>query len=144
MSEIEAVIGLKQMEKLDLITELRRERARKYHIALEEIEGITMLHDPNDTLRRGVFHLLEVTVENSYPLTRNQLYGDLQERGITTGVHYIPLHFFTYYKKTTKYKKGDFPQAEALYSQILSLPMFPYMTDQEFETIIGALKANAR
>lgn len=143
MSEIEAAIGLKQMEKIGLIIESRRELARKYQVALEEIEGIKMLHDPNDNLRQGVFHLLEVKVEKPYPLTRNKLYSHLQKRGITAGVHYSPLHYFSYYKKTTKYKKGDFPNAEALYSKILSLPMFPFMIEQEFQTIIGALKANA-
>ena len=143
MSEIEAAIGLKQMEKIGLITKSRRELARKYQVALEEIEGIKMLHDPNDNLYQGVFQLLEVKVEKPYPLTRNKLYSHLQKRGITTGVHYIPLHYFSYYKKTTKYKKGDFPNAEDLFSKILSLPMFPFMTEQEFQTIIGALKVNA-
>ena len=144
MSEIEAAIGLKQMEKIDLITKSRRELARKYNEALEEIEGIKMLHDPDDSLHQGVFHLLEVKVEKPYPLTRNELYSHLQKRGIIAGVHYIPLHYFSYFKKTTKYKKGDFPRAEALYSKILSLPMFPFMTEQEFQRINEALKANAR
>jgi dTDP-4-amino-4,6-dideoxygalactose transaminase len=143
MSEIEAAIGLKQMEKIGFITESRRELARKYQVALEEIEGIKMLHDPDDNLHQSVFQLLEVKVEKPYPLTRNQLYLHLQKKGITTGVHYIPLHYFSYYKKTTKYKKGDFPNAENLFSKILSLPMFPFMTDHEFQTIIEALKVNA-
>jgi perosamine synthetase len=143
MSEIEAAIGLEQMKKIGFITESRRELARKYQVALEEIEGIKMLHDPNDNLRQSVFHLLEVKVEKPYPLTRNKLYSYLQKRGITTGVHNIPLHYFSYYKKTTKYKKGDFPNAENLFSKILSLPMFPFMAEHEFQTIIGALKGNA-
>ncbi len=143
MSEIEAAMGLKQMEKIGFITESRLELARKYKAALEEIEGIKMLHDPNDNLRQGVFQLLEVKVEKPYPLSRNKLYSHLQKRGIATGVHYIPLHYFSYYKKTTKYMKGDFPNAEDLFSKILSLPMFPFMTEQEFQAIIGALKGNA-
>ena len=68
MSEIEAAMGLKQLEKIGFITESRREVARKYQVALEEIEGIKMLHDPNDNLRQGVFQLLEVKVEKPYPL----------------------------------------------------------------------------
>ena len=143
MSEIEAAIGLKQMEKIGFITESRRDLARKYQVALEEIEGIKMLHDPGNNLHQSVFQLLEVKVEKPYPLTRNKLFSYLQKRGITTGVHYIPLHYFSYYKKTTKYKKGDFPNAEKLYSRILSLPMFPFMTEQEFQAIIGALKGTA-
>jgi perosamine synthetase len=142
MSEIQAAIGLKQMEKLDLITKSRREIAKRYKEELEKIEGIEMLHDPESNLYgQGVFHLLEVKVEKQYQLSRDKLYYFLKKEGITTGVHYPPLHLFSYYRKTTKYRKGDFPCAEELYSKILSLPMFPFMTDQEFQKIIRALKS---
>jgi perosamine synthetase len=145
MSEIDAAIGLKQMEKLALITESRREIARRYKEELEKIDGLEMLHDPETTTyMQGVFHLLEIKVEKQYPLKRDELYDFLKKEGITTGVHYPPLHFFSYYRKTTKYRRGDFPCAEALYSKILSLPMFPFMTDLEFQTIINALKTGAK
>jgi dTDP-4-amino-4,6-dideoxygalactose transaminase len=145
MSEIEAAIGLKQMEKIDLITESRRKIAKRYKEELEKIDGLEMLHDPETPPnRQGVFHLLEVKVEKEYPLKRDELYDFLKKEGITTGVHYPPLHFFSYYRKTTKYHKGDFPCAEALYSKILSLPMFPFMTELEFQSIINALKAGAQ
>ena len=144
MSEIEAVIGLSQMAKLDCVIESRREVAKRYKEELEKIDGIEMLHDPkSDNHRQGVFHLLEITVEKQYPLKRDKLYDFLKKEGVTTGVHYPPLHMFSYYKKTTKYRKGDFPQAEALYSKILSLPMFPFMNESEFQTVINALKAGA-
>jgi perosamine synthetase len=145
MSEIEAAIGLKQMEKLDLITESRRAIAKRYKEELENIDGLEMLHDPESkNYRQGVFHLLEVKVEEKYPLTRDKLYDFLKKEGITTGVHYPPLHMFSYYHETTKYRIGDFPCAEALYSKILSLPMFPFMTNEEFQRIINALKAGAQ
>jgi len=145
MSEIEAAIGLKQMEKLDLIIESRREIAKRYSEELEKIDGLEMLHDPeSEVYGKGVFHLLEVKVEKQYPLKRDRLYDFLKKERITTGVHYPPLHFFSYYKKTTKYRRGDFPSAEALYSKILSLPMFPFMTEHEFQTVITALKAGLK
>jgi perosamine synthetase len=145
MSEIEAAIGLKQMEKIDMITKSRQQIARKYKEELSKIDGIEMLHDPESSgPRQSVYHLLEVTIEKKYPMTRNKLYQFLKKRGIMTGVHYPPIHCFTYYKNTTKYRKGDFPCAELLYSKLLSLPMFPFMTDEEFQEIIGALKAAAK
>jgi dTDP-4-amino-4,6-dideoxygalactose transaminase len=123
------------------MTASRREIAKKYKEELEKIGGIKMLHDPESAdPRQGVYHLLVVKVEKDYPLSRDQLYHYLQKKGIVTGVHYPPLHYFSYYKETTSYKKGDFPCAEELYSKILSLPMFPYMKDDEFSTIIKALK----
>jgi perosamine synthetase len=141
MSEIEAAIGIKQMERIDAMTKSRREIAKNYKEELEEIPGITMLHDPDQkSSRKGVYHLLVVQVEKEYPLSRDKLYQRLQERGIITGVHYPPLHYFSYYRKTTEYKKGDFPIAEKLFSKILSLPMYPYMKTEEFKTIIQVLK----
>jgi dTDP-4-amino-4,6-dideoxygalactose transaminase len=133
------------MEKLDLIIESRREIAKRYKEELEKIDGLKMLHDPESVVyRQGVFHLLEVKVEKPYPLKRDNLYDFLKKERVTTGVHYPPLHFFSYYKKTTKYRRGDFPSAEALYTKILSLPMFPFMTELEFQTVIKALKAGAQ
>jgi dTDP-4-amino-4,6-dideoxygalactose transaminase len=144
MSEIQAAMGLNQMSKLSAIIESRREIAKKYKEELDKINGLEMLHDPtSDFYQQGVFHLLEVKVEKQYPLKRDALYSFLKKKGIITGVHYPPLHLFSYYRKTTKYKKGDFPRAEELYSKILSLPMFPWMTEQEFQTVISALKAGA-
>jgi dTDP-4-amino-4,6-dideoxygalactose transaminase len=141
MSEIEAAMGLVQLEKINDIIKRRRDIAKKYWEALKNVEGIKMLHDPDDKVRQGVFHLLEIAVEKPYPLTRDELYHFFAEKGIITGVHYMPLHFFSYYKKTTKYRKGDFPCAEALCSRILSLPMFTSMTEKEIQTIIEVLKA---
>jgi perosamine synthetase len=144
MSEIEAAIGLTQLEKIEIFAKSRLEIARRYKEELDKIDGIRMLHDPDSMgSRKGVYHLLEVTIEKEYPMNRDKLYRFLQRRGIITGVHYPPIHYFSYYQKTTRYKKGDFPCAEALYSKIISLPMFPFMTDQEFETIIRALKAKS-
>jgi len=141
MSEIEAAIGLKQLEKIDSVNQHRREIARRYKEELEKIDGINMLHDPeSDGPRQGVYHLMVVKVEKPYPLTRNKLHVHLQKCGIVTGVHYPPLHYLSYYKETTNYKKGDFPCGERLYSTILSLPMFPFMKDQEFERIIDAIR----
>jgi perosamine synthetase len=141
MSEIEAAMGLKQLEKIDSMNQRRRELARRYKEELEKIDGINMLHDPeSNSARQGVYHLMPVKVEKPYPLTRNKLYLHLLKNGIVTGVHYPPLHYLSYYKKTTNYKKGDFPCGEKLYSKILSLPMFPFMKDQEFQKIIKTLK----
>jgi dTDP-4-amino-4,6-dideoxygalactose transaminase len=144
MSEIEAVIGIKQMEKIDFMIKSRREIAKMYKEELERINGIEMLHDPESSSpRQGVYHLLVVKVEKEYPLSRDKLYLFLQENGIITGVHYPPLHYFSYYKETTNYEKGDFPCAEELFSKILSLPMFPYMKEHEFRKIIRVIKKGA-
>jgi perosamine synthetase len=145
MSEIEAAIGIKQMEKIEQMTKSRQEIAKKYEEELDKIPGITMLNKPDKkSTRQGVYHLLVIKIEKEYPASRDQLYKRLQDGGIIVGVHYPPLHYFSYYQQTTKYKKGDFPVAEKLYSQILSLPMYPYMKEKEFQKVIHALKQNSK
>ena len=79
MSEIDAAIGLSKWKNLHLITESRREIAKRYKEELEKIDGLEMLHDPeSDIYRQGVFHLLEVKVEKQYPLKRDELYDFLK------------------------------------------------------------------
>lgn len=143
MSEIEAAMGIEQLKRIDLIIKSRREIAKKYKEALQHIEGIRMLHDPDDPTYKSAFHLMVITVEKPYPLSRDELYRYLQNKGITTGVQNAPLHYFSYFKNTTKYKRGDFPCAEELYDKILSIPIFPFMTEQEFQAVISALKIKA-
>ena len=141
LSEIGAAIGISQMEKIESMTISRQQIAKRYKEELDKIDGITMLHDPFLMgYRQGVYHLLVVKVEDEYPLTRDELYVHLQRNRIISGVHYPPLHYFSYYKNTTNYKKGDFPISEELYSKVLSLPMFPFMEEQEFQRVIGAIK----
>jgi dTDP-4-amino-4,6-dideoxygalactose transaminase len=144
MGEIEAAMGLNQLTKVDEMVQLRRNLARRYKEELKKIDGIEMLQPESDDTRKSVYHLLVVKVEKQYPLTRNKLYLHLQKNGITAGVHFPPLHYLSYYKKTTKYKKGDFPCGERLYSKILSLPIFPFMSDDEFNKVIRVLSMKAQ
>lgn len=144
MSEIEAAIGLKQMEKIDSLNKSRLEIAKMYREGLKDIEGIKMLHIPDlANSRQGIYHLFVVTVEKEFPLTRDELYTFLQQEHITVGVHYPPLHYFSYYRETTNYKKSDFPCAETLFSKILSLPIFPFMNKHDLQRIIKTIKSKS-
>ncbi len=141
MNEIQAVMGISQMERLDAMIESRWQVAQEYKEELRNIRGIELLHEPEkDSKRHGVYHLLVIRVGEEYPLTRDELYIKMRENGITCGVHYPPLHYLTYYKQTTGYKEGDFPCAERLYSCILSLPFFPFMKDSELDRIVEVLR----
>jgi perosamine synthetase len=143
MSEIEAAIGIKQMKIIDSLNKSRVEIAKMYSDGLKNIAGIKMLHNPDlaDSRRQGFYHLLVVSVEKEYPLTRDELYTFLQQKRITVGVHFPPLHYFSYYRETTNYKKGDFPCAEKLFSKILTLPIYPFMNQHDLQRIIRTIKS---
>jgi dTDP-4-amino-4,6-dideoxygalactose transaminase len=138
MSEIQAVMGRSQIDRLPAMNEARRDVAQRYLDALEELPGIEWVGD-SDLLGDHVFHLFVVRVTDDYPLTRQALYDHLSANDITTGVHYPPISNLSYYENV----RGDYDTADALYNQILSLPMYPEMTEAEQDTVISKLLSAA-
>jgi len=119
MSEIQAVMGRSQLERLPAMNEARRDVAHQYLDALEDIPGLEWVGDP-DSMANHVFHLFVVRVTKKYPLTRQALYDHLSANDIVTGVH-PPISELSYYEEIN----GDHDTADDLYGEILSLPMFP-------------------
>lgn len=138
MSEIQAVMGRNQLERLPRMNESRRGVARQYLDALDKIPGIEWVGD-SELFDEHVFHLFVVRVTEDYPLTRQELYDKLSTEEITTGVHYPPISELSYYDDI----RGNHNTADELYADILSLPMFPYMTGSEFQTVISVLQSPA-
>ena len=68
------------------------------------------------------------------------MFNDLRTRGIGVNVHYVPVHLHPFYQNKFGTKRGLCPVAESAYEQILSIPMFPKMTDAEVETVIATLR----
>jgi len=134
MSEIQAVMGRSQIDRLPSMNEARRDVAQRYLDELEEIPGIERVRDL-DFFDHHVFHLFVVRVTDDFPLTRQALYDHLSANDITTGVHYPPISKLSYYGNV----RGDYDMANALYDQILSLPMYPEMTETEQDTVISKL-----
>ena len=73
-------------------------------------------------------------------IDRDQFIVELNERNIGTSVHFIPVHLMTAYRTRFGYKEGDFPNTEKHFDRIISLPLYPTMTDEETEYIIAAVR----
>jgi dTDP-4-amino-4,6-dideoxygalactose transaminase len=116
--------------------EQRRERARIYERLFAEADG-TVVYPNEPSWSRPVYHLYVVRVANRWQLQR-----DLASAGIGTGVHYpIPLHLAKPYR-AMGFRTGDFPNAELIASQVLSLPMFPHLSsDQQKRVATCALES---
>ena len=69
---------------------------------------------------------------------------DLKKEGIQSGLHYIPLHLLSYYKTKYELRVNDYPNALRYYQQILSLPIYPSMSDEEVEYVCKAIKKVAK
>lgn len=138
MTDLQAALGISQLRKLDGFIATRNRIAKIYDEYFLSHEILEPLHNRGDG-RHG-YHLYVVKFKDPYGETERQnLFGYLREKGIYTNVHYIPVHFHPYYSKNFGYKRGDFPAAERCYSKILSLPVFPSMSEQEVNTVVEAV-----
>lgn len=133
MSEISAAMGVNQLQKLPRMNESRREVAKRYRKALAEIPGLSWKGD--DDAKEHAYHLFVLRVGEEYPMTRAELYDHLAENGIRSGVHYPPISRLSYYGGV----EGEVPNAEAMFEEILSIPMFPDMSTDTQNRIVETL-----
>ncbi|MDB9313058.1 DegT/DnrJ/EryC1/StrS family aminotransferase [Spirulina sp. CS-785/01] len=118
----------------------RNQAAAQYDKALNPLadSGITPLENQSGT--GHIYHLYIVRIEPSCPLNRDEIQAQLSDRGISTGIHYpIPCHLQPAYHHLG-YQEGDFPQAEALCREILSLPMYPGLSEAQVTRVVDTLK----
>jgi dTDP-4-amino-4,6-dideoxygalactose transaminase len=114
----------------------RRDRAVDYNRLLAGQDALALPYEPSWS--RAVYHLYVVRTGD-----REGMMNSLKDAGIGTGIHYpIPLHLQNAYS-SLKYTKGDFPVAERLAAEILSLPMFPQLTDAQQGRVVDAVLAHA-
>lgn len=127
-----AVLSVK-LKHLDGWNTKRREHAKLYHSLLARVDGVQLFTSHSD--RESNYHLFVIRVPN-----RDQVQKKLQERGIATGIHYpIPIHLQPAYADRG-WNTGDFPEAEAQASEILSLPMFAELTSAQVEEVCEAVR----
>ena len=139
MSDLQASIGIHQMEKLDQMQKRREEIADMYNKSFDQIAQIT-----TPTVKRyatHAWHLYPIQVNSDMlSINRNEFIEALKAENIGTSVHFIPLHLHPYYKEKYGFKGDDFPNAEFLYKNEISLPIYPKMEDKDVEDVITAVK----
>ena len=137
-TDIQAAMLLEQLKKVDFITKKRIENAMYLNEELSKIKGIKA-----PIIKKGnkhVFHQYTIKIENDFKLKREELISHLSKNGVSTGVYYPkPLHLYAHLKKFG-YKEGDFPVAEKLSKQVLSLPVHPFLTKEDLRLIAGTIK----
>ena len=137
ITDIQAALGLSQLDRLDAFVARRRVLAKRYDEALAALP-LTLPWQHPDTL--SAFHLYVVRLQpNNVRKTRRKVFEALRERGIGVNVHYIPVHTQPYYR-TLGFRNGMFPQAETYYEEAITIPLYPKMTDGEQGRVIAALR----
>lgn len=139
MPDINAAIGLAQLEKADYFREQRQRCALFY---LNELSKIACLDLPvcKGPIENHAWHLFPVILNSESPVSRNRFIEQMAEKGIGTSVHYKPLHQMSYYREKYGLKNDDFPNAEKIWKGTVSLPIYPGLTDNELYYICNTVK----
>jgi perosamine synthetase len=134
ISDIQCALGTSQLARLPQWIERRREIAARYDAAFERHGSIRPL-----ATRAGACHAYHLYVVRVEARHRQEIFLRLRERGIGANVHYIPVHLHPYYRERFCTSPGLCPVAEAAYEQILSLPIFPRMSDDDIGRVVSAM-----
>jgi dTDP-4-amino-4,6-dideoxygalactose transaminase len=139
ITEIQAALGLSQLERLNNFVTKRHEVARVYDHALHDLPIVTPWQDPNTYTS---YHLYPIRVgsESCSKKNQRQVYDALRAEGILVNVHYIPTHRHPYYE-SIGFKSASFPEAELFHKEAISLPMYPRLTANEQAHVIRAVRA---
>jgi perosamine synthetase len=143
LSDIGSALGLTQLRKLARFVERRRAVARRYAQGLCDIDGVKPLRllDP----AAHAWHLYVVRIDfRAKGWTRSAFMEALRRKGVGTQVHYIPVHLQPFYRGRFGLGPGLCPVAEAAYGQLLSLPMYPAMTDDDVDYVIETVRTALR
>ena len=134
MPDLNAAIGLAQLERLDEFHIQRSAIAKRYHHNFKSTSALyTQTHAAD--YEASAWHLFPIILTSDSKIGRNDLINALLERGISTSVHYKPLHRTKYYKERYKLSPVDFPNTESVWENCISLPIFPGLTAEEVDYI---------
>jgi len=135
MSDITAALGIAQLGKVDRIIEMRREIAGRLSARLCNIRGICVLHPPDGFLH--TYQIYTIRVKDGQE-KRDALLTHLARKGIMSKVYFHPVHLTHFYKVGLGYN-CDLPVTEKISQQILSLPMYPSLSEEEINFIADAV-----
>ena len=137
MTDMQAALLISQLNKLPMFSKRRKEIVKAYDEAFGQLPQIIVQKEipESDTTRH--LYILRLNL-SKLSIDRKQFFEALAAENICCNVHYIPTYYFPYYERLG-YKKGLCPKAEKLYEEIISLPLYYAMTDQDVQDVIGAV-----
>ena len=139
MTDVQAALGIHQLRRLDGFIRRRQEIAAKYDEAFSDLPEILL--PPRLPGRNHTFHLYPIRLRAGLlQLDRLEFIEELRARNIGTSVHFIPLHRHPLYREQYGYRLEQFPIAEETFQGLLSLPLYPKMTDQDADDVVAAVR----
>jgi len=139
LSDIQAAVGLAQMDRVEGLIEERRALARRYDELLKPIAWIERPVEPDGY--RHTYQSYVVRLDDDAPRPRNEIMLDLERRGIQTRPGTVAVHTTGFYREKYGLRPEDCPHAFRAQEATLTLPLFPGMTEADQERVVGALQA---
>lgn len=137
MTELQAALGISQMQRLDQYVEARRAHAQAYDAALADLPLDLPWQDPRG---QSAWHLYVVQLRlGELTASHSDVFDALRAAGLGVNLHYIPVHLQPYYQDMG-FRSGDFPNSEAYYARAISIPLFATMTDAQQHEVVATLR----
>ena len=137
MMDIQAALGLHQLPRLEKLNEIRRNIVARYRRELEDCPGL-VLPSPEETGTTHAWHIFSPLVLEH---RRASLIEHLRNLQIGTGIHYMGVHCYRYYQERFGWSREEFPQATRISDAILSIPLFPDMTENDIARVIRGIRS---
>ena len=138
LTDIQCALILSQLDKLEIFSKRRKEIVDRYNEAFSKIPEITVQEEIPESETTRHLYILRIKPE-LLTIDRKGFFEAMGAENICCNVHYIPVYYHPYYEKLG-YKKGICPNAEKLYDEIMSLPLYYSLTDQDVEDVIKAVE----
>ncbi len=138
MSDIQAAIGLQQLRKLPTFQARRREIARRYTAAFSQLEELQPPVARHDVEHAWHLYVLRLNLA-ALTIDRGRFIQELKARNVGSSVHFIPIHLHRYYQEKYGFSPEDFPVAYQEFERLVSLPLYPRMTDDDVEYVIDVV-----
>ena len=143
LTDLAAAIGIQQLKKCDQFWQARRHIAALYTEGFQDMPEITTPALAREGQHAWHLYILQLNLER-LRISRNEFVELLKQYQIGTSVHFIPLHLHPYYRETFGYRPQDLPQASAAFERIVSLPLYPKMTEAQVQHVISAVREIVR
>ncbi len=139
MTDIAAALGICQLDRCDEFWEARRRCAQSYNAAFADVPEVAVPHVELD--RQHAWHLYVIQLQlDRLSIDRNAFIQELNGAGVGASVHYTPLHMHPYYRDTFSYQPDDLPNAKAAYERIISLPIYPTLSETDQNYVVDTVK----
>lgn len=138
LTDVASALGVVQLSKANALQAQRQKAAMRY---IELLEGLPLdcpSAAPSGSLHS--WHIFPVRIHERARATRDDVIGALTAAGVGSSVHYRPLHQMTYWRELCPSKAGDFPVADRYFAGAVTLPLFPGITDEELDRVVGVLR----